>query len=336
MQTPVSLVVAASLALGGCATVGPDAFATWQVDAPAAAGQGAIDFHGMPVHTGQVLVSEQGTPNSVFLSLLVAENRPFVHSAVVVVEDGRPVVYESNGRLQPSLTGRPLTENVAGGVRRLDLDTFLRSNRYVALYEPPPATDRAKVAAFARDSLLRGVRFDPWFDGSDASRLYCSEFVALALAAGGLGPPATLPMTANTSVRVVLDWLAISSPAIIPPAELVAGWQRVGLFSRRDGPGQVAAWFAVKAELHRRFTPDQKLGNVVGFTPFRGLAFRPEVAGFIGAAADAARGWERLPAGELTDRVRALADRYLGPFEPAPLAPGVAPATTRTPGSDST
>lgn len=330
MKVAASLLLAALAALGGCATVGPGAFATWQVDAPTALAPGTIDFHGVPVHTGQILVSEQGSPNSVFLSLLVAENRPFVHSAIVVVEDGRPVVYEANGRLQPSWPGRPLTRNVVGGVRREDLATFLLNNRYVALYEPPPAMDPAKVAAYARDSLLRRVPFDPWFDGSDASRLYCSEFVALALGAGGLARPPTLPMTSNASVRVILDWLAISSPEVIPPAEIVAGWQRVALFSRPDAPGQVAAWFAVKAELHRRFTPDQKLGNVLGFTPFRGLAFRPEVAAFIGAAADAAAGWEALPPAERAARVRTLADRYLGSFEPSPLA------MTRTPGNDST
>jgi len=313
VRGPASLFfLVAGLALGGCASLGPGGFATWQVEAPA--DSAALDFHGIPVRTGQILVSEQGTPNSLFLSLLVAENRPFVHSAVVVVEDGWPVVYEANGRLRPGIGGRPPTETLQGGVRRLDLATFLTRNRFIALYDLPAGADPARIAAFAQASHRRQVPFDPYFDGTDPSRVYCSEFVALALAAGGVGQDTTLPLTPNASVGVILDWLGIRTPGIIPPASLVAGFPRVGLFSREDSPAQMHAWFAVKAELHRRFTPDQKLGNVLQFNSWRGLRFPPEVAGFMDAANTAAAGWTGLPDLEIDQRVRALAGEWLGPF----------------------
>lgn len=313
-----SLLVAAAWLLGGCMALGPAAFGTWQVDGGAT--DATVLYEGIPVRTGQVIVSEQGSPNSMFLSLLVAENRPYVHSGIIVVENGSPWVYEANGRLQPSFGSSPLTHRVSGGMRRIGLGTFLAQNRFIAIYDPPPGADPERIGRFAQDSYLDGLPFDAWFDRSDPSKVYCSEFTALALAAGGATPPRTSPMNPNESVGVILDWLEITTPDIIPPASLVAGATRVGLFSRRDSPAQVAAYFAARAELHRRFTPEQKLGNVLTFSPVRGLGFQPEVAGFLAAATGAAKGWSGSPAADIDQRVRALATEWLGPFDASRVA----------------
>jgi hypothetical protein len=295
--------------------LGPTAFGTWQVDGGAT--HATVVYEGIPVRTGQVIVSEQGSASSMFLSLLVAENHPYVHSGIIVVENGSPWVYEANGRVQPSFGSSPLTHRVTGGMRRIGLGTFLAQNRFIAIYEPPPGTDPERIGRFAQDSYLAGLPFDAWFDRSDPSKVYCSEFTALALAAGGAAPTQTSPMNPNESVGVILDWLEITTPDIIPPASLVAGATRVGLFSRRDSPAQVEAWFAVKAELHRRFTPDQKLGNVLRFSPVGGLRYQPEVEAFMTAANESAAGWSGLSPAEIDRRVRALAVRQLGPFESA-------------------
>lgn len=295
----------------------PSGSGTWRVEADAERGAGTLLFKGIPVRSGQVLVSEQGSARGMFLSLLVADSSPWVHTGILVVEDGRPVVYEANGRLRPSFGSAPLTRNVIGGVRRLDFDSFLEQNRFVALYDPPAGTDRDLIGRFARDSFMNGLAFDPYFDRGDPSTVYCSEFTALALAAGSAPPAGTSPMNPNASVAVILAWLGITTPDIIPPAALIADGNRVGLFSRRDSPAQVQAWFAVKAELHRRFTPEQKLGNVLSFSPLRGFRFQPEVAAFMAAANTAATDWSDLPPGEIDQRVRALATVELGPFQPA-------------------
>jgi len=314
----LATALAAGLLAGGCATPGPATFATWQVEA--VADEGEVNFAGIPVRSGQIVVSEQGSANSLFLALLVAEDRPYVHSGIVVVEDGRPVVYEANGRMQPSLRTQPLTQNVVGGVRRLDLQTFLENNRFVAIYDPPPGADRERIARYARESFMERLPFDAWFDRTDPSKVYCSEFTALALAAGGVALQGTSPMNPNDSVTVILAWLGITTPDIIPPAAIVADSSRVGLFSRRDSPAQVEAWFAVKAELHRRFTRDQKLGNVLYLPPLGGLKFQPPVAAFMAATNAAAADWDDLAPEEIDRRVRALAARELGPFEPARVA----------------
>jgi hypothetical protein len=292
--------------------VGPADFGTWQVDGGAT--DATVLYEGIPVRTGQIIVSEQGSANSMFLSLLVAENRPYVHSGVIVVEGGSPWVYEANGRMRPTFGSSPLTHRVSGGMRRIGLGTFLAQNRFIAIYDPPPGANPERIGRFAQDSYMAGLPFDPWFDRSDPSKVYCSEFTALALAAGGAAPPQASPMNPNESVGVILDWLEITTPDIIPPASLVVGATRVGLFSRRDSPAQVEAWFAVKAELHRRFTPDQKLGNVLHFSPVRGLTFQPEVEAFMRLANESAADWAGLSPAEIGQRVRTLAESHLGPL----------------------
>ncbi len=317
-RAPRSGLLAAALLLGGCASLGPESFRTWQVEGKA--GDGAVLLAGIPVRTGQIVVSEQGSPNSMFLSLLVAENHPFVHTGIIVIERGIPQVYEANGHVQLSLTNQPLTSRITGGTRRIELGTFLTRNRFVALYDPPPGADPDEMGRFAQASLVGQLPFDAFFDRTDPSRVYCSEFTALALAAGGVAPPRTSPMNPNASVALILDWLEITTPDMILPAGLIAASSRVGLFSRGDTPAQVAAYFAAKAELHRRFTPDQKLGNVLDFSPLGVLRFQPEVAAFMAAAHSAAADWEGLAPGEIDQRVRALAARELGPFEPVRVA----------------
>jgi hypothetical protein len=313
-----SLILATAMLVGGCAAVGPSAFRTWQVEG--VADDSSVAFQGIPVRTGQIVVSEQGSPNSLFLSLLVAENYRYVHTGIIVIENGIPVVYESNGHMQPSLFNRPLSSRVVGGMRRLELGTFLTRNRFVAIYDPPAGADGDRIGGFARDSLAAGLRFDAYFDRTDPSTVYCSEFTALALAAGGVAPPQASPMNPNASVALVLDWLEIATADIITPASLVVDAGRVGLFSRRDSPGQVEAYFAAKAELHRRFTPEQKLGNVLRLPAVGGFRFQPEVGAFLAAAHEAAAGWNELSPAEIDQRVRALASNQLGPFAGSEVA----------------
>ncbi len=315
------LLLLAGLALGGCAAMNPTAFTTWQVDDqnPANAA-GTIQFRGIPVRTGQIVASEQGSAQSIFLSLLVSDNSPWVHTGIIAIEDGVPVVYEANGQIRPSFSGGPPTRNVGGGLRRVTLESFVGKQRFVGIYEPPPGADRERIGQFARDSLKAGLPFDSYFDRNDPTKVYCSEFTALALAAGGVGPRRASPVNPNESVSVVLDWLGVTTPDIIPAGAIIEGASRVALIGRQDTPAQVEAYFDVKAELHRRFTPDQKLGNVLHFSTFSGLSFQPEVRDFLRAANAAAAGWADAPPDLIRQRVEALAVERLGPFDQRRLA----------------
>ncbi|MEO7387327.1 MAG: hypothetical protein ABIX37_10360, partial [Gammaproteobacteria bacterium] len=180
--------------------------------------------------------------------------------------------------------------------------------------------DRERIGRFAQDSLAAGLPFDAFFDRSDASKVYCSEFTALALASGGVPPRSTAPMSANESVRVILGWLHITTPDIIPPSAVIEDATRVAMVSRRYLPAQIEAYFAVRAELHRRFTPDQKLGNVLRFSPTGGFRFQPAVEALLRSANAAAADWGGLSPDDIEQRVRALAAGQMGPFAPQPLA----------------
>ena len=223
-----------------------------------------------------------------------------------------PYVYESNGQIQPTWSGPP-TAAVGGGVRRMTLDWFVANQSYIAIYTPPAGSDPARIVDFARQSHARYIRFDPWFDLGDASRMYCTEFVARALAAGDAPPVRTSGMTRNPSLRVLTDWLQLRADAIIPAAALIEHGKRVALISRHYSPAQFTAYFALKQELHRRFTPDQKIGNVLSFSAFGGLDFQPPIGGVIRSVDVAARDWDNLAEDEIDARVRRIAAEKFGP-----------------------
>jgi hypothetical protein len=303
--------------LSACSSLGPGAYATWQADASsAAAAPGSIDFHGIPLRDGQLVVSEQGSPLSLLMSLLVADSSPWIHIGIIAIEDGMPFLYESNGQLRPTWSSGPPTATVEGGIRRMPMDWFVANQSYIAIHEPPASADPARLVAFARQTHARHVRFDPWFDLDDPSRMYCTEFVGLALAAAGAAPAGTAPVSHSRSIDVVLDWLQIDADQMLPAAALVADSTRVALISRQHTPAQVSAWFALRDELHRRFTSDQKLGNVFSFSPLTGLEFQPPVREVIRTVDRAARDWGNLTEAGIDARVRQIASEKLGHWTP--------------------
>ena len=78
---------------------------------------------------------------------------------------------------------------------------------------------------------------------------------------------------------------------------------KVGLeYIMRQSAREVEAYFAAKRELHRRFTDDQKIGNIWSWS-WRGLQLRPQVAAFL----DASSLWPHEAAAD-------LADEWLGTF----------------------
>jgi hypothetical protein len=142
------------------------------------------------------------------------------------------------------------------------------------------------------------VRFDDVFDGRDARRMYCVEFVARALQSASARPIEPVPLSTNPSMRVLLDWLQIEASDLWLAGALLDDSRRVLLLDSGRSPARIARYFARKRELHRRFTADQRLGAV--FEWRRGLRIRPRVREYLFAADEEEAG--------------ALADRMLGPL----------------------
>jgi hypothetical protein len=87
---------------------------------------------------------------------------------------------------------------------------------------------------------------------------------------------------------------------LLQAGTIVARERRVALISRGLTETEIERYFVLKRELHRRFTQDQRLGNVV-FWSHQKLRLRPRVA-------------EYFEAGILTQTdPRILADQMFGP-----------------------
>lgn len=317
----LALALLATLLLPACTSLGPRHFATWQVDTPAdtatlsTPSPDHIDFHGIPVRSGQIVVSEQGSPLGLLMSLLIADASPWIHAGIVSIEDGVPYLYESNGQIRPTWSNPPTTA-VRGGVRRLSLDWFVANQSFIAIYTPPAGADPAQIVEFAREAYARQVPFDAWFDLDDPSRMYCTEFVALALAAGDAPPVRSSAVNQNPSIRVIANWLQVRADRLIPAGAVITHSDRVALISKQHSPAQFMAYLALQRELHRRFTPDQKIGNVLSFSMPGGLRFRAPVRDLIRSVERAARDWGTLDEAEIDAHVRQLAVDILGPWSP--------------------
>jgi hypothetical protein len=287
--------LALTIALAGCANFDPATQRTLAV-APGGATHG---WRGLPVETGQIVVNEHPGATSLFLSFTAQRFAPFTHAGIVVVEEGEPYVYEAMGMIVP-LPWRSPNDGIGGGVRRVTLESFLLRGGIVAIYSPKPGVDRAALAAFARARARERKPFDGQYDASDPAKYYCVEFVARALEAAGATPIPVTPTTRNPSVQVALHWLGIRTPGFLLAGDLVAEERRVALVSRRFTEAGVSRYFALKRELHRRFTEDQRVGNVV-YWRHQALHLRPRVDRFydVGIATD-------------TDPV-ALANEMFGP-----------------------
>jgi len=318
-MAPFALLAIA--ALSACTGLGPQHYSTWQTDkpygvaAPVAVPQASIDFHGIPVRDGQLVVSEQGSPLSLLMSLLIADASPWIHIGIIAIDDGVPYLYETNGQIHPTWSSPP-TAAVGGGMRRMTLEWFVANQTFIAIYAPPVGADPEKIVEFARQSYAQHIPFDAYFDLSDASRMYCTEFVALALTAADAPPVQASALNPNPSIRVIADWLQLRAETLMPAGALVEHSERVALVSKGHSRAQFSAYFSLKQELHRRFTLDQKVGNVLSFSSFTGLGFQPSVREVIHAVDRAAQDWGSLPEAEIDTRVVQIANQTLGLWKP--------------------
>ena len=159
------IVVALAAAwLGGCATtLQPTAYRTFDVESASA---GELDFHGLPLQSGQLVVSDSGGPDSLLMSMLGEQYTPYGHAGILSIEDGKAYVYEGFALLWPFFSGPP-TDAMRGRIRRVSLEQYIARQRVTAIFDPPADVDKAAVAAFARARHEDGTEFDPYFDWRD-------------------------------------------------------------------------------------------------------------------------------------------------------------------------
>lgn len=307
------LVGLLALALSACASLEQKDFAT--LTSSASPGQAAT-YLGLPLASGQIVVSDAAGPSSLFFALMLEQYHPYVHAGVIVMDGGRPYVYHATAAIMLHFGGPP-TDAMRGSIGRTAFDDYIRNSKVIAVYDPPPGVDRAKIVAFARHHYAQDTEFDSYFDPDRRDKFYCAKFVALALEAGGAHPVAMAPMRDNPSLQVVLHWLKIRARQAIPAAALIREDRHVVTLSLEYSPAQIEAYFEIKRELHRRFTADQKLGNVIDWSA-SSLRWRDEVQQFMIRGLAAFAGQKPQSPRLVPDTVQALAAEILGPMDTAP------------------
>lgn len=299
----LSLVLAVSLVA---------VFVTPETAAPDAETRPQTRFQNLVLRDGQIIVTESGGPASMLMSLVPDSFYPFSHIGIIAVEQGEAVVYEARGTYKAT-PGTPADDWFldTNGIRRLTVEQHLENEEYAAVYEPPPGTNASDVVAFVRRHYEAQTPFDPYFDHDTADRLYCAELVHDALVAGGWRGIEPVPIQANASLRAVLSWWGFRMQEILPVGRLLPELRYHGELGDDAARADAALFNAVKKEIYRRFTPDQKLGNVFAFsreltfrTPIRRLLSRARETIDYSSADTGARSWDA--------RIRALADELFG------------------------
>lgn len=301
------VMLAAVLGMTGCAPLHEKQLATWEVRVPAADG-----YLRVALASGQIIVTGSDEPLDV-AGGLAAENFPqYLHAGIIVEDPDGWHVYEGNASTVPWGAGPP-TAAMIGRIGRVPIDTFVRRHPYVVIFEPRDV-DLSAVVAFARIHRERATPFDPHFDNDDRARFYCTQFVALALEAGGMEPIPYTPRRENPSMRVIFDWLRIRGPGTIQADSVIRGARLVARLSVEQSAAEIMIMTAAKRELHRRFTCDQRAGNVFRRT-LDGIDFRVGVQHFLDRAVALLREGSVAPEpAAIAIAVQHLANELFGPM----------------------
>ncbi len=263
------------------------------------------------LRSGQIIVTDSGGPTAVFFSLFSHEFSPFVHAGIIAVERGEFFVYESYGLFRLSLSGRP-TDHIKGAVSRTPLPAFIQRGRYAKVYEPPVGADPDLIVRYAVEHFEKKTPFDPYFRFDEHDAFYCTEFVALAIEAAGGGLPPLESFPANPSLTRVRDWLGISDVGTVQARQLIDSERLVTTLSALRTQTRFLVYIELKREIHRRFTADQKLGNLFEWTG-KNLAFREPIVRFMTQGLQLYETDQQIPdATRIAADVRRLAESLFG------------------------
>lgn len=266
------------------------------------------------LRSGQIVVSESGDDYSLFFSIFSEQYSPFVHAGVLVFVDGVPFVYEELGSV-PLIMGNVPTDSITGGIRRRHLDQYLKAENYTAIYDLPADIEHNKVVEYVLYNYKHETPFDPYMNTQEHDKLYCTEFVLQALKAGGMKKTTLSQYRENKSLKTIHKWLKITDSNVIQADSLIETENHVITLSPHHSYRELQLYIASREELHRRFTKNQKLGNLFEWTGFK-LKFRPVVSQFHKAAMQLLQN-DPIPNWQTARKaVEQLAIDFFGPYKP--------------------
>ncbi len=271
-------------------------------------------YNGIPLHSGQIVVSESGNQYSLLFSILPEKFSSHIHAGILIFENGEPYVYEALGNVGLFLGSQP-TDNISGHVRRRPLHYYVLNENYTSIYNLPEHVDKQKLIDVALSHYQRETPFDPYADTEDRDRVYCTEFVAIALEQANKDKITLTPYQNNNSIKKLRNWLKFDSEKVILADSLVQPENHVVTMSPKLSLTELKLYILMRYELHRRFTENQRLGNLFEWTGSR-LTLRAPVEQFrlevlnLFNVENSSPTWE-----EAHVAVRNLANQMLGNFQ---------------------
>lgn len=294
--------------LAGCSSMALDGLQTWEPT-----DQAVKEMQALPLESGQLLVVGTDSARDLTVNLLSQNSSPYTHAGILVIEDGQPYVYEATATIWPSFGGAPPTRHFKGKIKKEPLGKFINPYVFAEIWDLPQL-DKRKIADYAVRQYQQKVAFDPYFDYQDHSALYCSEFVALALEAGGATAFKPTPNRYNPSMAKVLQWMEIAE-AMVHVDQLVSGGERLLIMSRAHSLLEIRINNAVRTELRRRHSCDQKVGNLLRWSGST-LKYVPAVKQFVSNSNKLFRRDARAPSqAEVDQAIMQFADKTFGPFD---------------------
>lgn len=275
-----------------------------------------VKYLGIPLHDGQLVLTE--SPDTTSFVFLLGPDRfyPFTHMGVISIEDGSPWVYDLTGDIKTLPVKRRVLDNVKGQMYRRSLFEFAGPNLYAEIYEPPEGTDGAVLAKWMRDNYAKDIPFDAFFRWDDDHRAYyCSELVEVGIRKSGGVAHEPVKTSDNPSLQMGLDWLGVQRDRALPPGVYIDRDRYVGSLGQFRTRLQAYSYFEAKREIWRRFRPtSQRLGFMLKLRSSGVVEVRPEISDFVVAAVhlfDA----DKAPPGPFDPKVRAAvqklaADRF--------------------------
>jgi len=93
-------------------------------------------YLGLPLKSGQVVLTESPDTTSFAFSLIPEKFFPFTHVAILSMEDGEPWVYDVTGGVATIPTHSRMLDNVSGTLFRRPLMEYASGNMHTEIYEP--------------------------------------------------------------------------------------------------------------------------------------------------------------------------------------------------------
>lgn len=274
-------------------------------------------YAGIPIRSGQLLLSESPGPTSFVFMLIPETFQCFTHAGIVVMEDEEPWVYEVSGELARVPFHERVLDNVTGTVKRHRLFEYVAPNLFAELVDLPVGVDGEKVSAYAREQYQSRTKFDPYFRWDEHERLFCTEFVELALRAGGAPPTDPGPALAQPSLLIAKQWLGVPTNEALPAGVYHDPDRVVAVMGQLPSRGAAFAYCEAKREIFRRFaSPDQRMGYLFQLHRDGTVELRDDVDAFLFGIAHLFDGEPDTPPWgdpHTTRLVQQYADEFFGP-----------------------